>query len=285
MGSIHPVELFDYVHEQGHFQLEHYHCYCCVGCPIAAENSTIHPPRFCNTCYSTMGRMRKAKLDGRVYRTALLLHTWSEHQPDNCSTCSLVEGGSQVAGQKQQRMCWGAPLCLLTISGLWYRASLPLTKDRFLFSAGIPLSNLLCKCDTVLDEPIELPCKHLVCRECCFNILKDNLHSLPCPHCQCNHPLQQSTFRTPAPLTDKLLQQLVIRCDRSEACNKVVHLRDLKSHLESKCKLLTNSTITSSVTLDQILQQPVNAPATQIEMEAAGHVVRKILAQSVTSPV
>ncbi len=131
----------------------------------------------------------------------------------------------------------------------------------------------------VLDEPVELPCKHLVCLSCCFDLLKLNLHSIPCPQCQHDHKLVVSSFQSPAPLTDKLFQQLVVRCDRL-TCTKVVYLRDLKSHLDSKCTLHDNSSIKHAITLDQILQQPVNVPPTQIEMETAGHVVRKILAQS-----
>lgn len=135
--------------------------------------------------------------------------------------------------------------------------SVPLRKDRLLPSSGLAIDDLLCKyCNMILDEPIELPCKHLVCCSCCFSLLRTNVHSLLCPHCQQHHELVVSSFQAPAPLTDKCLQQLVIRCDRI-TCNKVVHLRDLKAHIDSKCVIHDSSTIKHTITLDQILQQPV----------------------------
>ena len=32
------------------------------------DNPAINPPRFCNSCYLTMKRMKKAKENGTVYR-------------------------------------------------------------------------------------------------------------------------------------------------------------------------------------------------------------------------
>lgn len=61
----------------------------CFECQLT-DNPSIHPPRFCNSCYLTMGRMRKAKIDGRIYRTSLTLQTWTEHKDDNCTTCVMV---------------------------------------------------------------------------------------------------------------------------------------------------------------------------------------------------
>ena len=46
---------------------------------------------------------------------------------------------------------------------------------------------------------------------------------------------------------------------------KVVHLCDLKAHQQSKCTVKT-CTIQQSITLDHILQQPVSAPPTKIEL-------------------
>ena len=45
-----------------------------------------------------------------------------------------------------------------------------------------------CKsCNVVLDEPIELECKHPLCCLCCFRLLKSNLSTLPCPTCGYGH--------------------------------------------------------------------------------------------------
>ena len=104
--------------------------------------------------------------------------------------------------------------------------------------------------------------------------------SSSCPHCHQSHPLEISSFQPPPPLVDKLLQQVIVKCDR-EKCNKAVHLQDLKVHLDSRCRQ-NSATILQSITVDQILQQPPNTPPTQIEMETAGYVIRKILSQPQT---
>ena len=38
---------------------------------VESDNTDIHPPKFCNSCYSTIQRMRKSARDGRVYRTSM----------------------------------------------------------------------------------------------------------------------------------------------------------------------------------------------------------------------
>ncbi len=104
----------------------------CFDCQLT-HNPAIHPPRFCNSCYLTMGRMRKAKVDGRVYRTALTLHSWTEHQDGNCTTCDMVEVRKTGGRPKSSKNC---PSHLTehirSVCGPKYRASIPLTKERFL---------------------------------------------------------------------------------------------------------------------------------------------------------
>ncbi len=252
----------------------------CFDCLIT-DNAAIYPPQFCNSCYLTMKRMRKSQQDGAVYRSSLTLSSWVEHTEGNCFTCDMVEARKMGGRPPKTINIKGCPSYLVehirSIAGPRYRCSIPLTMDRVL--GRVPFDDLVCKsCDQVLDEPVELACKHLLCCSCCVQLLRSHLKSIPCPHCQHNHKLETSSFQPPPPIVDKLLQQLVVKCDR-EKCSKVVHLCDLQSHLDSKC-ILKSTTVMQSITVDQILQQPANTPPTQIEMEAAGHVVRKILAQS-----
>ena len=154
-----------------------------------------------------------------------------------------------------------------------------LTTDRVLATSGVGIDDLTCRsCENILDEALELPCKHLLCCSCCFQLLKSHLDSISCPQCQQHHPFESSSFQSPPPLVDKLLKQLVLKCNR-EKCLKAVYLCDLKTHLDSKCTL-KSTMVNQSITVDQILEQPTHTPPTQIEMETAGHVVRKMLSQS-----
>ena len=139
------------------------------------------------------------------------------------------------------------------------------------------MEDMLCKnCSNILDEAVELPCKHCICLSCTIGLLEANLQSIPCPDCEKLHNIATTSFSTPSPLTLKVLGQLVVRCERND-CNKAVYLKDLLVHLASNCTAETHN-IRHSVTLDQILDQSTDAPPTQLEMETAGHVIcRKVL--------
>ena len=114
-----------------------------------------------------------------------------------------------------------------SVAGPKYSYLTPLTTDRVLVTPGVDIDELVCKsCDGVLDEPVELACKHLLCRSCCFQLLKSHLESIPCPYCQQDHPLKQSSFQALPPLVDKLLQKVVIKCDR-EKCQQAIYLGDI----------------------------------------------------------
>ncbi len=256
----------------------------------SSDAPDIHPTRYCNTCYSTLLRMRMARQDGKVYRTSMAVdpHVWSAHQEVGCTTC--VMGGRKTGGRpKKKKRITGCSSYLTEhlhhVASARCRSLAPLTRDRFLpvslggVSSGLCINDLVCKiCNTVLDEVLELPCKHLVCLSCTLTLLEEDLQSIPCPNCEKQHEISFSSFSAPSPLTVKLLSQLVVRCEK-EGCSKAVYLGDLRAHLASNCKQIHD--IRPAVTIEQILEQPTSAPPTQLEMEAAGHVVRrKILSQS-----
>ena len=247
------------------------------------DQPDIHPPRYCNACHITLGKMRKAREDRKVYRTSLTVspHVWLEHQEVGCTTCAMV-GARSIGGRpRKKKRILGCPSYLTDhirrVAGPRYRCSVPLTKDRFLPVSlqGIEIEDLVCKsCGNVVDEVVELACKHSLCCTCCFSLLTSNIHSFPCPHCQQAHPLACSSFLAPSPITLKILHQLVISCEKV-GCTKTIYLGDLQAHLTSNCTL--NSDLRNAITL---LEQPTSIPPTHIEMETAGHVVRKILSQS-----
>ena len=62
----------------------------CFGSKIR-DNPATYPPQFCNPCYLTMRRIKKARQDGSVYRTSLTLHPWTVHIDGDCMTCDMVE--------------------------------------------------------------------------------------------------------------------------------------------------------------------------------------------------
>ncbi len=156
------------------------------------------------------------------------------------------------------------------------RYSDPLTIDRvFPPSHGLSIEDFTCKiCGNVYNQPIELPCKEVMCYECCLSRMRSNAVTMPCPSCSDGHPYRTSTFQAPSPVIVKLIDQLILRCNR---CTAAVQLQDLQEHLDGGCK---SSSITHSLTVEQILSQPMDIPPTRIELETAGHLVRKLLLQT-----
>ena len=148
-------------------------------------------------------------------------------------------------------------------------------------SIGVCINDFVCKhCNCVVDEAVDLPCKHFVCLPCSIALLSlsSNTDSIHCPDCNTSHELVASSFLPPSTLTIRFIEQLVIHCDKDPCCKQGVYLRDLRAHVESNCKYTSH--IQSSVTVSQILDKPASTPPMQLEMQMAGHVVRKILSQS-----
>lgn len=169
----------------------------CFDC-VFPENPTIYPPTFCNSCYLTMKRMYKAKQSNVVYRTSLSPSSSAEHTEAGCTTCTMVDGRKTGGRPKAKCNIKGCPrhLCdhINDIAGPRYSCSVPLTTDRVLASSSVAVTDLMCRlCGRIVVEPVELACKHLMCRMCCFQLLKSHLDSIPCPQCQLNtnltHPV------------------------------------------------------------------------------------------------
>ena len=247
----------------------------------SSDNPAVHPPRFCNSCYLTMRQTMKARKDGSVHRTSLTLHSWIEHQDEGCSTCDMVVARSVGGRPKKKKNIPSCPPGLTqhiqVVAGPRYRYSVPLTTDRFLShpagGLGLCTADVTCSCcNNIVDQAVELACKHLLCCTCCLKLLTTNHDCIPCPHCKQKHPQVVASIQAPPPLVVKFLQQLLVRCDRVE-CTEAVYLKDLQAHLDSRrCKKRTN--VGPVLTP---MEQPTSAPPTRAEMETAGLVVRKIL--------
>lgn len=84
-------------------------------------------------------------------------------------------------------------------------STLPLTTDRFIYneadSEAVCVQDFVCGfCQNIIDEPIELPCKHSTCCVCILETLKQNVNTFPCPKCQRELQLTISSFQEPPPV-------------------------------------------------------------------------------------
>ena len=87
--------------------------YCTDLCHLEVESDDpdIHPPKFCNSCYLAMQRMRKSLDERKVYRTSLVGHVWSVHSNDVCETYDMV---NKTLGRARDPRANGAWLSKLT---------------------------------------------------------------------------------------------------------------------------------------------------------------------------
>ncbi len=111
----------------------------------------------------------------------------------------------------------------------------PLLPSRFfsLPSSSFLLSDVECLyCLHLVDQPVELPCKTLVCLECCLELLRKDES---CPACSEHHESVKESFNQPTPVIQKIIDNLMLRCDNPH-CNSPILLQHLGRHVESGCK-------------------------------------------------
>ncbi len=151
--------------------------------------------------------MKKANEDETVYRTSLSLYTWPEHQEPDCTICEMA-AARKVGGRPKKKK--NIPACpnyltdhVRSVAGPM--STLPLTTDRFIYneadSEAVCVQDFVCGfCQNIIDEPIELPCKHSTCCVCILETLKQNVNTFPCPKCQRELQLTISSFQEPPPV-------------------------------------------------------------------------------------
>ncbi len=138
-----------------------------------------HPPSFCNTCYV---KAKKYTVGGKHVLSAVTVHQWSPHTATDCSACNLfanqLRGGRPKKGRKNRgRPDNSSSQILADISERAppsWRASQPLVLSRFLPPASsISLRDLQCAiCQCIVDQPVEMPCRKLVCCKCITHTIR-----------------------------------------------------------------------------------------------------------------
>ena len=86
---------------------------------------------------------------------------------------------------------------------------------------------LICSiCAGVLENPVELPCRHVFCSPCISRWLDTN-HS--CPNCRTE--VQLRDLKPALPLLRNIISKLKIRCDFvHHGCTEIVELERLGAH-------------------------------------------------------
>jgi len=252
---------------------------------VEGDKSDIHPPKFCNTCYATLRKMQAALDSGTEYRSSLEPFTWAQHSEMGCTSCQHFEvqmKGGRPKKRKSSSVCAHSNSCSVvehinSVAGPRLRCTHPLYVERFFTpaSSAVSLVDLQCPmCNCVVDQPVEVcVCRSIVCAECCLTLLRKG-ENLQCPSCNQQHEISVDTIQSPSPVAVKLVANLVVRCD-DPTCSRPVVLQHLHDHLKSGCKEMA-AEVSSVLTVEQMLEQPLDTPPTSLERQAAGHLVRRL---------
>ena len=261
----------------------------CIDLNVSNDSPNVHPTKFCNNCYAVIKKISKALLDGTTARSSLQPFSFEQHNEGSCRVCTHFREKAKGGRPRKHKNIASCPRSVVdhirAVAGPSLRCILPLTIERFFTPApgSFSLSDLKCPvCQNVVDEPVELACKSPICYTCCLGMLRKSDGGVTeCPSCHEEHELAINSFQAISPVVTKLLSNLVIRCE-VPSCNKPVLLQHLGKHIESGCKEMV-ADVASTLTVEQVLEQPLDVPPTSLEKRAAGHLVRKMLHQSCES--
>ena len=123
-------------------------------------------------------------------------------------------------------------------------------------------------CLGLLNRPIQLLCKQVVCATCCCQAIELS-YSLKCPCCY-DHHLSSVNVSLPSTFLLSVLNEVVVTCVRK--CGKEVKVQHYEQHHTGKCRSHYNDLNSpSKVTLQDVLNKPSTTPATSAEMKATHH--------------
>ena len=121
-------------------------------------------------------------------------------------------------------------------------------------------------CKSFVIRPVEIqPCKSLGCCSCCINVSSDI--TFTCPGCSEIHQSTASVFSKVSPIIEKVLSEVLVTC---KTCGHPVSLVSASD----RC---SNHAPTEKVTLEELIQVPLEAEPTNLEKRAAASLVSRII--------
>ena len=96
---------------------------------------------------------------------------------------------------------------------------------------------------------------------------------ITCADCQATHPMLKETVQVLPPLSSSLLTDQPAQWP---SCKEEVQLKNINKHMSSSCMLHTH------VTIQHILQKPLDAPLTKLEERLGSNIVRRWIQESDT---
>lgn len=157
--------------------------------------------------------------------------------------------------------------------------------DQFL-TYNIPLSIDLSKsdiecsiCCNLLNSPVQLICQQpfFLCASCLICWFESS-QSTRCPSCDKYHSLTTKEITPINPMHFRVLESVVVKCNFKGTCGKRVRLKDLHRHTNSNCsQYYTSDHQPNTVSLSDILSQPITSTTSVTEKQVATHLVKRMM--------
>ena len=144
----------------------------------------IHLNKFCQSCNTKAGQYSEAVC------SILEVFEWTAHADpsSSCKVCCFLKKKSTGGRLKKTKMNRGRPLSFTTRimcdAPNSMKSSIPLQPSRFLPTTFVAIEDLQCSiCNCIVDQPVETPCRKLVCSLCIVSLFRscDDVVSLPHP--------------------------------------------------------------------------------------------------------
>ena len=230
-----------------------------LGVDIGSDNSHIHPENFCNSCYMTAKRITKS--EGQP--SSQTVTEWLPHDDTFCFVCDVHCKG----GRPRKTSSGGRPTKLQQNI-----RTVALKFPTFKLSQVVDESwktHITCtSCRLAANNPVQIiPCRSLLCSSCTSGLISQA--TFECPGCSSQHISSSSTFTNLSSLEEKMFRDLMVKCEK---CNGTVKLE----HTENDCAHHHSD----SMTLRDVLNQPLEEEPSKLEKRAAIKVVSRILHQN-----
>ena len=233
------------------------------GVDVSDDDAHVHPEFFCNSCYLTAKRSSLNHPGEPINRVPF---QWAPHSDDLCSVCdSKCKGGRP----KKKEPSGGRPSALHQhIQAV--ASSVPSSKITEVLDCSYKEHVSCVQCKLLVVKPVEIqPCKSLACSSCCLDLVYKKTQFC-CPGCSHEHESGIDSFSHVSPTVNKILCDLVVKCTK---CNKNIRLATLNDNC------LHHKSMNENITLEEIIQQPLEAEPTNLEKRAAASLVTRLLHQ------
>ena len=226
---------------------------------VSSDDSTIHPQFFCNSCYIT-AKTAFSKHPGDPIKREQ--YEWLPHD-ENCSICATKKG-------RPKKKSFGGRPSVLEQHIRSISCAMPSTTVQVLdVLYKEDVCCVVCKSDIVVKAVEIQPCKLLACQSCCIELVASK-QPFSCPGCSLMHDCSVTTFSPVSSIVKKIICDLLVKCEKCKKTIKLVSLSD---------ECATHQSQNPNVTLEDIIQQPLDAEPTGLEKRAATNLITRLLHQ------